>query len=227
MRVVVIEDERRLAENIAASLRETAGFAVDVARDGEEGLYLAQANVYDALVLDLMLPKLSGADLLTRLRASGVRTPVLVLTAQEGVESVLRLLERGADDYMSKPFDLRELRARLSALIRRSQGHAAPLLAIADLEVDSARVEARRSGVSLALTPMEFKVLEYLMHRQGRVVSKTELLEHLYDFNCEKFSNVIEVYIAGLRKKVDAAPAKKLIHTLRGHGYRLREEDLP
>ncbi len=227
MRVAVIEDERRLAENIAASLRETAGFAVDVARDGEEGLYLAKTNVYDALVLDLMLPKLNGVELLTRLRAAGVRTPVLVLTAQEGVESVLRLLERGADDYMSKPFDLRELRARLGALIRRSQGHAAPRLTIADLEVDTTRAEARRGGVALALTPMEFKLLEYLMHRQGRVVSKSELLEHLYDFNCEKFSNVIEVYIAGLRKKGDAAPTKKLIHTLRGHGYMLREEDTP
>jgi DNA-binding response OmpR family regulator len=225
MRVAVIEDERRLAENIAASLRETAGFAVDVAHDGEEGLYLATTNGYDALVLDLMLPKLSGADLLTRLRVAGVRTPVLVLTAQEGVESVLKLLDRGADDYMSKPFDLRELRARLRALIRRSQGHAAPLLAIADLELDLARAEVRRGGMVLSLTPMEFKVLEYLMHRQGSVVSKNELLEHLYDFNWEKFSNVIEVYIAGLRRKVDAAPAKKLIHTLRGHGYMLREEE--
>lgn len=224
MRVAVIEDERRLADNIAASLRETAGFAVDVARDGEEGLYLATTNAYDALVLDLMLPKLSGADLLLRMRAAGVRTPVLVLTAQDSVESVLKLLARGADDYMSKPFDLRELRARLHALIRRSQGHAAPLLAMADLELDLTRAEVRRGGVPVLLTPMEFKVLEYLMHRQGRVVSKTELLEHLYDFNWEKFSNVIEVYIAGLRRKVDAAPARKLIHTLRGHGYMLREE---
>ncbi len=223
MRVAVIEDERRLAENIAASLRETAGFAVDVARDGEQGLYLATANHYDAVVLDLMLPKLSGAEVLARMRAAGVRTPVLVLTAQSEVESVLKLLEGGADDYMTKPFDLRELRARLGALIRRSQGHADARLAIGDLEVDSTRAEVRRAGVALTLTPMEFKVLEYLMHRQGRVVSKNELLEHLYDFNWEKFSNVIEVYIAGLRKKIDAVPGKKMIHTLRGHGYMLRE----
>jgi DNA-binding response OmpR family regulator len=226
MRVAVIEDERRLAENIAASLRETAGFAVDVARDGEQGLYLATTNAYDALVLDLMLPKLSGVEVLTQMRAAGVRTPVLVLTAQDEVESVLRLLEGGADDYMTKPFDLRELRARLGALIRRSQGHAVARLAIADLEVDSTRAEVRRGGVVVVLTPMEFKVLEYLMHRQGRVVSKSELLEHLYDFNWEKFSNVIEVYIAGLRKKIDAAPAKKLIHTLRGHGYMLRDGEM-
>lgn len=224
MRVAVVEDERRLAENIAASLRETAGFAVDVARDGEEGLYLATTNAYDALVLDLMLPRLSGADVLQRMRAAGVRTPVLVLTAQDSVDSVLKLLERGADDYMSKPFDLRELRARLHALIRRSQGHAAPLLAVGDLELDLTRAEVRRSGLPVVLTPMEFKVLEYLMHRQGRVVSKTELLEHLYDFNWEKFSNVIEVYIAGLRRKVDASPARKLIHTVRGHGYMMCDE---
>ncbi len=223
MRVAVIEDERRLAENIAASLRETAGYAVDVARDGEEGLYLATTNGYDALVLDLMLPKLSGVDLLTRLRAAGVRTPVLVLTAREGVDSVLRLLDRGADDYMTKPFDLRELRARLRALIRRSQGYAEPVLTIADLEMDSTRAEVRRGGASLSLSPMEFKVLEYLMHRQGRVVSKNELLEHLYDFNWEKFSNVIEVYVAGLRKKIEGSSGPRLIHTLRGHGYMLRE----
>jgi DNA-binding response OmpR family regulator len=226
MRVAVIEDERRLAENIAASLRETAGFAVDVARDGEEGLYLATTNGYDALVLDLMLPKLSGGEILTQLRAKGVRTPVLVLTAQDEVESVLKLLEGGADDYMTKPFDLRELRARLHALIRRSQGHAAALLAMGDLQLDSTRAEVRRGGVAVTLSPMEFKVLEYLMHRQGQVVSKEELLEHLYDFNWEKFSNVIEVYIAGLRKKIDATPAKKLIHTLRGRGYILREEEV-
>jgi DNA-binding response OmpR family regulator len=149
-----------------------------------------------------------------------------VLTAQSEVESVLKLLEGGADDYMTKPFDLRELRARLGALIRRSQGHAVARLAMGDLEVDSTRVEVRRGGVAVVLTPMEFKVLEYLMHRQGRVVSKNELLEHLYDFNWEKFSNVIEVYIAGLRKKIDAVPGRKMIHTLRGHGYMLRDGEI-
>jgi DNA-binding response OmpR family regulator len=226
VRIAVIEDEPKLAQNIAASLRETAGYAVDVASDGEEGLYLATTYGYDALVLDLMLPKLSGADLLKRLRAAGIATPVLVLTAVDEIDSVLKLLDVGADDYMSKPFDLRELRARLTALIRRSCGHAAPLLAIDDLELDSTRAEVRRAGVTVPLTPMEFRVLEYMMHRRGRVVSKADLQEHLYDFNSETFSNVIEVYIAGLRKKIDAPPAKKLIHTLRGHGYILREEEI-
>lgn len=223
MRVAVIEDEQRLAENIAASLRETAGFAVDVARDGEEGLYLVTTNSYDAIVLDLMLPKRSGVDILKALRKVGKRTPVLVLSAKDEVESVLGLLDEGADDYMTKPFDLRELRARLRALIRRSRGHAASKLIIADLEMDTARATVSRAGQVLPLMPMEYKVLEYLLHRQDEVVSKTELLEHLYDFNWEKFSNVIEVYIAGLRKKIEGASGPRLIHTLRGHGYVLRE----
>ena len=227
MRVAVIEDERRLAENIAASLRETAGFAVDVAHDGEEGLYLATSFAYDAIVLDLMLPKLSGADVLRRMRAAGQRTPVLILTAKDEIESVLKLLDLGADDYMSKPFDLREVRARLHALIRRSHGHVEAQLVVADLELDPSRAYVRRNGQHIALTPMEFRVLEYLMHREGKVVSKTELLEHLYDVNWEKFSNVLEVYISGLRRKLDLPDRVKLIHTLRGRGYMLSGQGAP
>jgi two-component system response regulator PhoP len=223
VRVAVIEDEQRLAENIAASLRETEGFAMDVARDGEEGLYLATSNSYDALVLDLMLPRLSGIEILARMRKEGIRTPVLVLSAKDELESVLNLLDKGADDYLTKPFDLRELRARLRALIRRSHGHAASKLIIGDLEMDTSQAVVRRAGLPIALMPMEYKTLEYLMHRQGEVVSKTELLEHLYDFNWEKFSNVIEVYIAGLRKKIEGASERKLIHTMRGHGYMLHD----
>jgi DNA-binding response OmpR family regulator len=223
VRVAVIEDEQRLAENIAASLRETEGFAVDVARDGEEGLFLVTSNSYDALVLDLMLPLLSGVEILTRMRKEGIRTPVLVLSAKDELDSVLSLLDKGADDYLTKPFDLRELRARLRALIRRSHGHADSKLVIGDLEMDTSQAIVRRSGQPIALTPMEYKTLEYLMHRQGQVVSKTELLEHLYDFNWEKFSNVIEVYIAGLRKKIEGASGHRLIHTMRGHGYMLHD----
>jgi DNA-binding response OmpR family regulator len=223
VRVAVIEDEQRLAENIAASLRETEGFAVDVARDGEDGLFLVTNNSYDALVLDLMLPIISGIEILTRMRKEGIRTPVLVLSAKDELDSVLSLLDKGADDYLTKPFDLRELRARLRALIRRSHGHADSKLVIGDLEMDTSQAVVRRSGQTIALTPMEYKTLEYLMHRQGQVVSKTELLEHLYDFNWEKFSNVIEVYIAGLRKKVEGASGRRLIHTMRGHGYMLHD----
>ena len=223
MRVAVIEDEQRLAENIAASLRETEGFAVDVARDGEDGLYLVTNNSYDAMVLDLMLPHLSGVEILTHMRKEGIRTPVLVLSAKDELDTVLSLLDKGADDYVTKPFDLRELRARLRALIRRSHGHTASKLTIGDLEMDTSQAIVRRSDQLIALMPMEYKTLEYLMHRQGQVVSKTELLEHLYDFNWEKFSNVIEVYIAGLRKKVEGPTGNKLIHTIRGHGYMLHD----
>jgi DNA-binding response OmpR family regulator len=221
VRVAVIEDEQRLAENVAASLRETEGFAVDVARDGEEGLYLVTNNSYDALILDLMLPRLSGVEILTQMRKRGIVTPVLVLSAKDELESVLSLLDNGADDYLTKPFDLRELRARLRALIRRSHHHASSKLVIGDLEMDTSQAIVRRAGVRVALMPMEYKTLEYLMYRQGQVVSKTELLEHLYDFHWEKFSNVIEVCIAGLRKKIESASEQKLIHTLRGHGYML------
>ncbi|GAC1361789.1 MAG: response regulator transcription factor [Acidobacteriaceae bacterium] len=223
MRVAVIEDEARLAENIAASLREGSGYAVDVARDGEEGLYLATTNTYDAVILDLMLPRLSGVEVLKKMRRAGVKTPVLILTARDEKESVVGLLNEGADDYLTKPFDLGELRARVQSLIRRSQGHAVPKLTLGDLEMDTVRAAVRRAGVVVMLVPMEYRVLEYMMHRPGKVVSKAELLEHLYDFNWEKFSNVIEVYIAGLRKKIDAGTGVKLIHTLRGHGYVLRE----
>ena len=223
MRVLIIEDEQRLASNMAEALREACGFAVDTATDGEEGLFMAGSTQYDAVLLDLMLPKLAGAVVLRRMRVQGIKTPVLVLTARQERESVIRLLNAGADDYLSKPFDLGELIARTKALIRRSQGHASPRLAVADLELDTVAATVRRSGRDVSLTPMEYRVLEYLMHRAGAVVSKTELLEHLYDYNWEKFSNVIEVYIAGLRRKVDAGAPVKLIQTVRGRGYVLRE----
>lgn len=224
MRILVIEDEKRLAHNIARSLREACGYAVDIALDGEEGLYLATENVYDAICLDLQLPKLAGTDVLRRLRALKLRTPVLILTARDESASVVVLLNLGADDYLAKPFDLEELKARLQSLIRRSQGHADSILLVENLEMDVARAIVRRGGIAVSLSPMEYRVLEYLMHHPGVVVSKSMLLEHLYDYNWEKFSNVLEVYIWGLRKKIDAESEVKLIHTLRGHGYVLCAE---
>jgi len=224
MRVLVIEDEKRLAENVARSLRERASCAVDVALDGEEGLFLAESSSYDLLVLDLMLPKLSGLDLLRRFRKNGNKTPVLILTARDEKESVVALLNAGADDYISKPFDLGELLARAKALIRRGKGEHSPLIYVADLELDSVGRRVRRANSQITLTPMEYRVLEYLAHRPGAVVSKTELLEHLYDYNWEKFSNVIEVYISGLRRKIDDRASIKLIHTFRGQGYSLHAE---
>lgn len=224
MRILVIEDEKRLAHNIARSLREACGYAVDIASDGEDGLHLATADSYDAICLDLMLPGLPGTEVLRRLRGLKLRTPVLILTARDETASVVSLLNQGADDYLAKPFDLEELKARLQALIRRSQGHAGPVLKVGDLEMDVTRAVVRRAGIALSLSPMEYRVLEYLMHHQGEVVTKGKLLDHLYDFNWEKFSNVVEVYIWGLRKKIDAKSEIKLIHTLRGHGYMLRVE---
>jgi len=222
MRVLIVEDEQRLAENVARSLRESAGYAVDVSLDGEDGLYMAQSNPYDWLILDLMLPKVDGLTLLKRLRAGGRDTPVLVLTARDEKESIVALLNAGADDYVAKPFDLGELLARAKALIRRGKGHSAAVLKISDIEINTADLTVRRKGQLVALTAMEYRVLEYLAHRPGAVISKTELLEHLYDFNWERFSNVIEVYISGLRRKLEDGSETRLIHTLRGQGYMLR-----
>jgi DNA-binding response OmpR family regulator len=223
MRVLIVEDEPRLAENVARSLRESAGYAVDIAPDGEEGLFLAEANVYDAVLLDLMLPKLTGPEVLTRIRKAGQHTPVLVLTARDDKESVVALLNAGADDYLTKPFDLGELLARVKALIRRGKGQPTPILSIADLQLNTVNRTVRRAGKLVLLTAMEYRVLEYLLHRPRAVVSKTELLEHLYDYNWEKFSNVIEVYISGLRRKLDDDSSRHLIHTVRGQGYILQD----
>ena len=222
--MLIIEDERRLAENVARALRESAGYAVDTAGDGEQGLYLAESGDYDLIVLDLMLPKLNGQEVLTRHRKHGHATPVLVLTARDQKESVVQLLNSGADDYLAKPFDLGELLARAKALVRRGKGQRSPVISIGDLRLDTVERSVRRGHHEIALAPMEYRVLEYLAHRPRAVVSKTELLEHLYDYNWEKFSNVIEVYISGLRRKLDDNHAVKLIHTMRGHGYVLRPE---
>jgi two-component system response regulator PhoP len=173
------------------------------------------------LILDLMLPKLGGLEVLKRLRAGDADVPVLVLTARDEKESVIAVLNAGADDYVSKPFDLGELLARAKALIRRGKGQSAAVLRVGDVEISTADLTVRRKGKIVVLTAMEYRVLEYLAHRAGAVVSKTELLEHLYDFNWERFSNVIEVYISGLRRKLEDDDSR-LIHTLRGQGYMLR-----
>jgi DNA-binding response OmpR family regulator len=223
MRVLIIEDEPRLAENVARSLREGAGYAVDLAPDGQEGLFMAESNEYDAILLDLMLPQMDGMQLLGKIRNAGQRTPVLVVTARDDKESVVALLNAGADDYLTKPFDLGELLARTKALIRRGKGQPSPVLAMGDLELNTVSRSVQRAGHPVALTAMEYRVLEYLLHRPRAVVSKSELLEHLYDYNWEKFSNVIEVYISGLRRKLDTGSSKQLIHTVRGQGYVLRD----
>lgn len=220
MRVLVIEDEKRLAGNIARSLRESAGYAVDCAYDGEEGLYMAESNPYDLVVLDLMLPRIDGLGVLERIRNARSPSPVLILTARDDRESVITLLNAGADDYVTKPFDLGELIARAKALIRRGKGHSSAVLTVRDVEINTSTRRVLRNGKQVALSAMEYRVLEYLAHRHDAIVSKTELLEHLYDFNWERFSNVIEVYISGLRRKLEDKNGE-LIQTLRGQGYRL------
>ncbi len=222
MRVLLIEDERRLAENIVAALRET-GLAVDHAADGEAGSHLAEHGVYDAIVLDLMLPVKSGQRVLEDLRRKKMHSPVLILTAQEGKEHVVKLLNAGADDYLGKPFDLGELLARIKALVRRAKGVATPVLTVSDLELNTVQQTVCRRGQFLDLSPTEYRILEYLIHRPRAVVSQQELLEHLYDFDWEHHSNVIEAHISNLRRKLNIAGTEPLIETLRHRGYRLRE----
>ncbi len=231
MRVLVIEDEVRLSENIAAALREGAGFAVDCALDGETGWQLTrnpasqgaagQSSCYDLIVLDLMLPGLDGLSVLRRVRAARDRTPVLILTARSERKSVIELLNAGADDYLTKPFDLGELIARAKALIRRGKGGADPTLRLNDIELNTLEQTVQREGKYVDLSPMEYRILEYLMHRPRVIVSKRELLEHLYDYNWEHHSNVIEAHVSNLRKKLDSDSAPSSIETLRGRGYRL------
>ncbi len=223
MRVLIVEDEVRLSENLASALREGPGFAVDCAEDGELGEQLAQQQCYDLIILDLMLPRIDGLTLLKRLRGRQDRTPTLILTAKEGTASTIELLNAGADDYLSKPFDLGELLARAKALIRRGKGAAHPVLAVGEMEVNTLEQTVRASGKLVDLSPTEYRILEYMVHRPRVIVSKRELLEHLYDYNWEHHSNVIEAHISNLRKKLSGSSPQQIVETLRGRGYRLTE----
>lgn len=219
MRVLVVEDHPGLAKNVARALRESAGYAVDVSLDGQDGLFMGETTPYDLILLDLMLPKMDGLDVLRALRRQNICTPVLILTSRDDKESTVALLDAGADDYLTKPFDVDELVARSRALIRRAHGVAAPILEVDDLVIHPDEMKASRAGRVLILTAMEYRLLEYMAHRPHAVLSKCELLEHLYDHNWEKFSNVLEVYISSLRRKLNRDGAVALIHTLKGRGY--------
>lgn len=223
MRVLVVEDHAGLARNIARALRGSAGYAVDVSLDGQDGLFLAETNPYDLVLLDLMLPKLEGLNVLRRLRKQAILTPVLILTSRDDKETTVALLEAGADDYLTKPFDVGEMVARCRALIRRAHGVAAPVIEVEDLAIHSEEMTVTRGGRSLTLTAMEYKLLEYMAYRPRAVLSKSELLEHLYEHNWEKFSNVLEVYISSLRRKLNRDGAAPLIYTLKGRGYVLTQ----
>ncbi|MGF7181186.1 response regulator transcription factor [Tunturiibacter psychrotolerans] len=227
MRILLVEDEVRLAENVAAALREIPGYAVDCASDGQMGSSLASNRCYDLIILDLMLPLLDGQGVLRKLRADRDLTPVLILTARGEATSIIELLNTGADDYLAKPFDLGELIARSKALIRRGKGVAHPLLRLSDVELDTLQQSVTRAGHVIDLTPMEYHILEYLMHRPKVIVSKRELLEHLYDYNWEHHSNVIEAHVSNLRRKLDWDATEPSIETLRGRGYRLSLREQP
>jgi DNA-binding response OmpR family regulator len=225
MRLLVVEDHPQLARSLASGLRED-GYAVDLTFDGKEAARLVRDNPYDAVLLDLMLPGLDGLAILRQMRSAGNDTPVLCLTARDGLEDRVQGLDLGADDYLVKPFEWDELLARLRAVIRRANRQTSSLLAIADLEIDTASKLVRRAGQTIALSAREFALLHFLAMRHGRVVSRAEIAGHIYDQHDEAGSNVVDVYIGYLRNKIDRPFEPKLIHTRRGHGYVLSADPL-
>jgi len=216
MRVLVVEDEPDLARQMADTLREV-DYTVDVARDGEEGHFLGDTEPYDAVILDLGLPLMDGTSVLERWRRDGRNMPVLILTARDRWSDKVAGFDAGADDYVTKPFQMEEVLARLRALIRRAAGHARPELECGPVRVDTRTGRVTVDGVLAKLTAQEFKILSYMMHHQGKVVSRTELTEHIYDQDFDRDSNTIEVFIGRLRKKLGVP----VIETVRGLGYRL------
>ncbi len=222
MKILLIEDERRLAQLLKKGLEEN-NFAVDLSYDGEEGKYMAENYPYDAVLLDIMLPKVDGLNILQSLREGGIDVPVLIITARGEVEDRIKGLNIGADDYIAKPFDFAELIARLHSVIRRSKGKSSPVVVIDDLAIDTNARTVERAGRRISLSAREFALLEYLALNSGRVVSRTELLEHIYATDAEGDSNIIDVYINYLRNKIDKGFDRPLIHTRRGVGYVLQE----
>lgn len=216
VRVLVVEDEPKLAGQLRTTL-EGAGYAIDVAHDGEDAHYLGSTENYDAVVLDLGLPELDGLSVLDRWRKEGRRHPVLVLTARDSWSDKVSGLDTGADDYMTKPFQMEELIARLRALIRRASGNASSELTAGSVRLDGRSGRVTKDGEPVKLTAQEYKLLSYLMHHKGKVVSRTELIEHIYDQDFDRDSNTIEVFITRIRKKLGA----ELITTIRGLGYSL------
>lgn len=223
MRLLLIEDDKMIASFILKGLKE-AGFAVDHARDGEDGLHLALHEPYDVVIVDLMLPKIDGLTCIESMRKNKVNTPVLILSAKRAVEDRVKGLQTGSDDYLTKPFAFAELLARIQALIRRASGTTEPTsLTVGDLRMNLLTHEVIREGKKIDLQPREFSLLEYLMRNQGRIVSKTMIMEHVWDYNFDPQTNVVEARISKLRDKVDREFSKKLIHTVKGVGYVLKE----
>ena len=220
MRVLVVEDEKRLAAGLRKGL-EAEGFAVDVALDGADGLWMAREHAYDAIVLDIMLPGINGYKICATLRQDGVWTPILMLTAKGGEWDEVEALDTGADDYLTKPFAYAVLVARLRALLRRGARERPAVLEAGDLRLDPAARRAWRGEVEVELTPRELALVEFLLHRRGEVVSKREILDHVWDYDFEGDSNIVEVYVWHLRNKLDRPFGRDTIQTVRGAGYRL------
>ena len=225
MRILLVEDDLKIAAFIIKGLK-AAGFAVDHAPDGEKGLDLALTEPYDAAVIDIMLPKIDGLTLIETMRRKRINTPVIILSARGSIDDRVKGLQTGSDDYLTKPFAFTELLARIQALIRRAGGVSEPTkLKVGDLTMDLLSREVVRAGRRIELQPLEFSLLEYLMRNAERVVSKTMIMEHVWDYNFDPQTNVVEARICRLRDKIDKGFDKKLIHTVRGAGYVLRETD--
>lgn len=221
MRILLVEDDSRVASFIRRGLREE-NYAVDVAADGERALFLAQTEEYDVIILDLLIPKKSGLEVLTELRAAGQKTPVLILTAKDERQDKVTGLDKGADDYLTKPFAFEELLARVRALLRRRGDLVQTTLRVGDLELDALKRQVTRGGKEILLTNREFALLEYLMRNLNRVVTRTLLAEHVWEHDFDPLSNVIDVHVARLRQKIDGSSSAKLIETVRGRGYMLK-----
>ena len=220
MRLLLIEDQRRLAENIKGGLVES-GFAVDLAFDGEEGQHLAETESYDCIILDLMLPKVNVLTVCKNLRSQEIKTPILMLTAKTQIEDRVLGLDSGADDYLTKPFAFEELKASVHALIRRAHQQPQAILTIADLVLDPQKRLVKRAHKTISLTPKEFAILELLMRHPDSVVTRTQIIDHVWDYNYDSLSNLIDVFIASLRKKIDKGFSPPLIHTLHGVGFKI------
>lgn len=218
MRILLVEDEKRLSHFIKKGLVES-GFAVDQAYDGEEGFYLAKEESYDLIILDVMLPKLTGFELCAKLREAKKDAPILMLTARSEISDKIEGLNSGADDYLTKPFVFGELIARINALLRRSYHQVTNNLILADLDVDPLKRLVLRGGKTIKLTPKEFAILELLLRRKHEVVTRTQIIEHVWDYNFESLSNVVDVFIGTLRKKIDKDQRVPLIHTQHGVGF--------
>ena len=223
MKILIVEDEEIIRNNLISSFKGK-GFAIESAANGEDGLFLAEEYPIDLAVVDIGLPGITGLELITKLREAGNQLPVIVLTARDSWQDKVEGLSTGADDYMAKPFQFEELLARCNALLRRTAGFSSPILKIADIELDTMAQSVRKAGHQIELTAYEYKVLEYLFLNPKKVVSKTELTEHIYEQDFDRDSNVLEVFVGRLRKKIDPGQNLKLIQTLRGQGYRLNPD---